>query len=154
MVMNSPMPVVLRPALQQDFDYCRRLYFAEMRWIIEELLLDETAQEIGFAEQWEPAQVRIMQLDGVDIGWLQTIVQEDALFVAQIFVDRLFQRRGMGSQVMKRLIGEAAQLHQTVRLNVVKINPARRWYEREGYQAAIPHRKKAADYKVMLVEGL
>jgi uncharacterized protein (DUF1330 family) len=31
---------------------------------------------------------------------------------------------------------------------------ARRWYEREGYQAAIPHRKRAAHYRVMLVQGL
>jgi GNAT superfamily N-acetyltransferase len=128
------MPVVLRPALHQDFDYCRRLYFAEMRWIIEKLLLDEAAQEIGFQKQWDPTQVRIIKLDGVNIGWLQTIAQEDALFVAQMFVDRPFQRRGIGTQVMQRLIGEAAQLHQTVRLNVVKINPARRLYERLGFQ--------------------
>ena len=32
----QPMPVVLRPALKQDFDYCRRLYFGEMQWIIDE----------------------------------------------------------------------------------------------------------------------
>jgi uncharacterized protein (DUF1330 family) len=31
---------------------------------------------------------------------------------------------------------------------------ARRWYDREGYQAAIPHRMKAADYRVMILEGL
>ena len=134
MVQNRPMPVVLRPALHQDFDYCRRLYFAEMRWIIEKLLLDEAAQEIGFQKQWDPTQVRIIKLDGVDIGWLQTIAQDDTLFVAQMFVDRPFQRRGIGTQVIKRLIGEGAQRHQTVRLNVVKINPARRLYERLGFE--------------------
>jgi hypothetical protein len=99
MVQNTPMPLVFRPALHQDFDYCRRLYFAEMRWIIEKLLLNETAQQIGLQKQWDPAQVRIITLDGVDIGWLQTIAQDDELFVAQMFVDRLFQRRGIGTQV-------------------------------------------------------
>src|SRR5215475_3339538 len=120
------MPVALHPALQQDFDYCRRLYFAEMKWIIEELDLDRAAQETGFQQQWDPAQVCIITLDGADIGWLQTITEDHQLFVAQMFLDRPFQRRGIGTEVMKRLIGEAAGFNQTVRLAVVKINPARR----------------------------
>ena len=66
------MPVALRPAIDGDFEYCRSLYFDEMQWIIEELHLDRAAQEVGFKEQWVPAQVRILVLDGVDIGWLQT----------------------------------------------------------------------------------
>jgi len=48
------MPVALRPALQRDFGYCRRVYFAQM------------------------------------------------------FVDRPFQGRGIGTEIMKRLIDEAA----------------------------------------------
>jgi len=65
---------------------------------------------------------------------LQTITQAHELFIAQMFVDRPFQRKGIGTEVMKRLIGEATELKQTVRLNVVKINPARRLYERLGFR--------------------
>ena len=108
------MPVALRPALDQDFDYCRRLYFGEMEWIIEELHLDRSAQEIGFQQSWDPAQVRIIALDGADVGWLQTMAETDDLFIAQMFVDGPFQRRGIGTEVMKRLIGEAAQVNRTV----------------------------------------
>lgn len=54
--------------------------------------MDEAAQEIGFQKQWDPTQDRIITLDGVDIGWLQTIAQDDALFLAQTFEDRPFQR--------------------------------------------------------------
>ena len=35
---------------------------------------------------------------------------------------------------MKRLIADAAQTHHSVRLAVVKINPAVRLYERLGFQ--------------------
>jgi GNAT superfamily N-acetyltransferase len=128
------MPVVLRPSLNQDFDYCKRLYFCEMQWIIEQLHLDKAAQEIGFQQQWDPTQVRIITLGDADIGWLQTIPKKDGLFVAQMFVDRPFQRRGIGTEVMKRLIAEAAHAHQAVHLNVVKINPALRLYERLGFR--------------------
>ncbi len=128
------MPISFRHALDQDFDYCKRLYFGEMEWIITELQLDRSAQAASFQRQWDLTQVRIIALDGSDVGWLQTMTQDDELFIAQMFVDRPFQRRGIGTEVMKRLIGEAARVNQTVRLDVVKINPAVRLYERLGFQ--------------------
>jgi len=128
------MPISFRQALDQDFDYCKRIYFGEMEWIIKELHLDTAAQAASFQQQWDPTQVRIIALDGSDVGWLQTLTQDDELFVAQMFVDRPFQRRGIGTEVMKRLIAEAARVNQTMRLNVVKINPAMRLYERLGFQ--------------------
>ena len=105
-----------------------------MKWIIEELHLDPTAQQTGFQQQWDPKQVHIIALHGADVGWVQTIRQHHELFVAQMFVDRPFQRKGIGTEVMKRLIGEAARSNQILRLSVVKINPARRLYERLGFQ--------------------
>ena len=126
------MPISFRQALDQDFDYCKRLYFGEMEWIIKELHLDTTAQAATFQQQWDLTQVRIIALDGSDVGWLQTVTQDDELFVAQMFVDRPFQRRGIGIEVMNRLI--AANVNRTMRLNVVKINPAVRLYERLGFR--------------------
>jgi uncharacterized protein (DUF1330 family) len=34
------------------------------------------------------------------------------------------------------------------------IEDARSWYNSPHYQASIPHRKKGADYRVMIVQGL
>ena len=133
MPQDRSMPILFRQALDQDFDYCKRLYFEEMEWIIEELHLDRDAQAAGFQQQWDVTQVRIIALDGADVGWVQTMTQEDELFVAQMFVDRPFQRRGIGTEVMERLIGEAALVNQTMRLNVVKINPALKLYQRLGF---------------------
>jgi ribosomal protein S18 acetylase RimI-like enzyme len=128
------MLITFRPALHSDFDYCRRIYFAEMEWIIRELHIDELAQEKSFLQQWNPTQVRIITLDGADIGWLQSFNHGDDLFLAQLFVERGHQRRGIGTEVMKRLITEAEQRSQAVRLDVVKINPAMRLYERLGFR--------------------
>jgi ribosomal protein S18 acetylase RimI-like enzyme len=128
------MLIAFRPAVGQDFDYCRRIYFAEMEWIIRELHIDELAQAKNFLQQWNPAQVRIITLNGADIGWLQSFTQDDDLFLAQLFVERAHQRRGIGTVVMKRLMKEAERLNQAVRLDVVKINPAIRLYERLGFR--------------------
>jgi GNAT superfamily N-acetyltransferase len=128
------MPIELRPAIDDDFEYCRRLYFVEMKWIIEELDLDRTAQETSFRQQWNPAHVHIIVFDATDVGWLQAMTQNDEFFVAQMFVDGPFQRRGIGTEVVKRLIRKANALNLAVRLNVVRINPARRLYERLGFR--------------------
>jgi GNAT superfamily N-acetyltransferase len=133
-LQNRPVPIELRPALGHDFEYCKRLYFEGMGWIIEELHLDRAAQETGFRQQWNMTQVRIVVFDFTDVGWVQTVREDDELFVGQMFVESRFQRKGIGTQVMKRLISEATAFNLPVRVNVVRINPARRLYERLGFR--------------------
>lgn len=59
-----------------------------------------------------------------------------------MFVDSRFQRQGIGTEVMKRLISEATALNLAVRLNVVTINPARRLYERLGFRVTNEDERK------------
>jgi GNAT superfamily N-acetyltransferase len=126
--------IEFRPALDDDFGYCRRIYFGEMSWIMDKLHLDRTAQENSFRQQWNPAQVRIIMLDDADVGWVQTMREDQELLVAQMFVDSPAQRKGVGTEVMNRVIREATALNLAVRLSVVRINPARRLYERLGFR--------------------
>ncbi len=128
------MRISFRPARPQDFDYCANLYFAGMERSIRELNLDMAAQTANFRQRWEVTQVRIITLDGADIGWLQSTTQGDALFLAQLFVDAPFRRQGTGTEVMNRIMDEAACAGQAVTLGVVKTNPALRLYERLGFQ--------------------
>lgn len=128
------MPIAFRPALAVDFEYCRRIYFAEMEWIIRELRLDELAQAESFLNQWNPNQVRIITLNRADIGWLQSFSEDAGIFLSQLFVERAYQRRGVGTEAMRRLMKEAEQRNQALRLDVVKINPARVLYERLGFR--------------------
>jgi uncharacterized protein (DUF1330 family) len=41
-----------------------------------------------------------------------------------------------------------------VLLQFPTLEDARAWYNSPNYQAAIPHRKKGADYRVMIIQGL
>jgi ribosomal protein S18 acetylase RimI-like enzyme len=130
----SPIGVAFRQASPQDFDYCAKLYFAGMEQIIRQLNLGMDRQITTFQKQWEPAQVQVITLNGTDVGWLQSMTAEGALFLAQLFVDAPVQRRGIGTEVMRRLIGEASRSGRAVELAVVKINPALRLYERLGFK--------------------
>ncbi len=74
------MRTKLRKAQTQDFDYCAHLYFAGMEKTIQALNLSMTAQVANFRKQWDVMQVRIITLDGADIGWVQSVTQDYSLF--------------------------------------------------------------------------
>lgn len=130
--MSDKLP--LRPAQPQDFAYCQRVYFECMKWIIQTLNLDLARHREGFARQWQLAEVRIITVAGEDVGWLQTALADDAIFLGQLYLDGRFQRQGIGSRVMHVLIEDAIHAKKAIILAVVKINPARRLYDRLGFR--------------------
>jgi GNAT superfamily N-acetyltransferase len=131
---QQPMTIAFRPATPQDFDYCASLYFAGMEAIIRQLDLDMAAHTASFRARWDVAEVRILTRDGADIGWLQTATEADAVFLKQLFVEAPHRRLGIGTEVMRRLVDEAANAGRAVTLGVVKTNPAKRLYDRLGFR--------------------
>ncbi len=134
--MCRAMIVAFRPARPEDFDYCERLYFAEMERINRELKLDRDLQVASFRRQWRVDEVRIITIDGADIGWLQSAIRNGTFFLAQLFVEASLQRRGIGTEVVNRPIAEATRAQQAMTLGVVKTNPAKRLYERLGFRTS------------------
>jgi GNAT superfamily N-acetyltransferase len=125
--------LTLRAAQRADFAFCQRTYFDSMASIIETLKLDMSRQRESFRQQWQLPEVRIIAIAGNDVGWLQSAPANDAIFLAQLYLDGRLQRQGIGSRVMRAVIDEAACEGKAVTLGVVKINPARRLYERLGF---------------------
>jgi ribosomal protein S18 acetylase RimI-like enzyme len=128
------MQTALRPAGPDDFDFCARLYFFWTGKTIRQLKQDMSAQIAGLRERWDVREVQIITCDGADIGWMQSSIQNDSLYLDQIFIDASFQRRGIGSGIIGGLIEKAAQAGRPVTLSVVKTNPARLLYERLGFR--------------------
>jgi GNAT superfamily N-acetyltransferase len=129
--------VSFRPARPEDFAYCAKLYFAGREGAMEDPGLVE---DLG--RRWEVDEVRIITLDGGDVGWLQSAIREASLFIVQLFIDQAFQRRGIGTEVMHRVIKEAAAASRDVTLGVVKANPARQLYARLGFQVTHEDERK------------
>jgi hypothetical protein len=86
--------LTLRPAQLADFAFCQRTYLEPMRPTIEKLGLDEASHLANFARRWQVEQVRIVMMHAQVIGWLQTAATDDALFLAQFFVDTSFPAAG------------------------------------------------------------
>jgi ribosomal protein S18 acetylase RimI-like enzyme len=78
-------------------------------------------------------QSRIILADGVSVGWLYTAELEDAVYIAEILILAEFRGKGIGSEVLRDVIGAARQ--KVVRLTVNSLSAAAvRFYERLGFR--------------------
>jgi GNAT superfamily N-acetyltransferase len=106
-----------------------------MRWIAERLSgWDDAAQAEKFARQFVLAEVRVIVVDGRDVGYLQAAEESDALLLKELHVAAPFQNRGIGTAVLRRLFAEAERMGKPMTVGVVKFNPARGLYERLGFR--------------------
>jgi GNAT superfamily N-acetyltransferase len=130
------MKISLRAAQPDDFIFCRQLYYETMRWIIERLFgWDQAREDASFAKQFKLDEVEIIIVDGRDVGWLQTQRDADAIILGQLYVSPTLQRRRIGTRVLQTVVERAHRDRKSVTLAVVKINPARQFYERHGFRA-------------------
>jgi ribosomal protein S18 acetylase RimI-like enzyme len=126
--------ITLRPALSADYSFALSLYVqtikplatAWMAWVDHE-------QEAQFASLWRPDDTWIITLNGQEIGWVEFRQTGDETFLKQLYVAPLHQRRGIGSQVMRRLNGQG-RTAKSMALFVLKNNPAFRFYKRHGFE--------------------
>jgi len=65
---------------------------------------------------------------------MQSRLENDSLYLVQLFLEADSQGKGIGTQTLKRLMEEATTTNVPMTLGVVKTNPARRLYERLGFQ--------------------
>jgi GNAT superfamily N-acetyltransferase len=76
---------------------------------------------------------RIVRLDGRDCGVFYVEERPTEWWVQMLFVLPEFQRRGVGKHLLDQLQRAANQAHLPVRLRVMRVNPARYYYEHLGF---------------------
>jgi GNAT superfamily N-acetyltransferase len=127
--------IALRTACEDDVAFARNLYLETMREIIERLFgWDQRREEQNFARSFKLEEVRVTTADGNDVGWIQEQVSEKSINLRSFYVAPAMQGRGIGTQVLRMLLKSAAVESKAMTLAVVKINPARLFYEKRGFR--------------------
>lgn len=126
--------LTFRKAAEADKPFLLRLREATMRDYLKQsgLPFDEAAQIARSMDRFEHAQI-VMQ-DGHDIGLLKNDKSTNPWELVQIQLLPAYQRKGIGETLLRQTLAEASKAKVAVLLSVLKVNPAKRLYERVGFR--------------------
>jgi ribosomal protein S18 acetylase RimI-like enzyme len=132
--MRPNQSLQLRAATPEDAEFLYQLLRATMREYVEQTWSwDEKWQRAHFQENFDPAKNQIVVLDDRDVGVIASERREGDVLLGSIYILPEYQRHGIGTLLIKSVLDGAFQEGLPVRLRVLKVNPARRLYERLGF---------------------
>lgn len=132
--MNKPR-YILRTATRADFEFLYRLKKACLKeYVAATWGWDESYQKSHFSQHFEPAKIQIIVVDGHDVGQLSVEKRPGEIYIGEIYILRIYQGQGLGTIILQDLIAEAKTQRSTVSLQVLRVNPARKLYERLGFR--------------------
>jgi GNAT superfamily N-acetyltransferase len=127
--------ISLRPAADSDAEFAFSALRASMRSYVEATwgAWDDPGQRQRFLESFVPATHRIIEESGRPIGCLAVDEYPDHVFLARIFLLPEAQGHGIGTRLVRTVRDSAHRRSLPVALTILKVNPARRLYERLGF---------------------
>ncbi len=130
--MNS---ISLREATNLDKEFVYKvLRSASIDYVIKTWgLWDEVRQKKNFSNKYDPASVRIIRYGACEVGFVAVRYNVDEIFISELNILPEYQNRGIGSHILNNLLNKAAGEGLNVGMQVLKVNPARRLYERLGF---------------------
>lgn len=125
------MEISLRKIKLEDFEFLWRLHNAALKdYVTQTWGWNEDWQQADFAAKFNPNDGEIITVDNVDAGFWWTSEKENEVVLISIRLLPEFQNRGIGSKLIGSLLEKTTK---PVRLQVLKVNPARKFYERLNF---------------------
>ena len=133
--MTDPIAALtFRPAVEADIPFLLELRRQTMSEHLRASGIEpsESERRVRVLASFDCAE--IILLAGASVGLLKVVRGPDNWDLVQIQIVPEQQGRGFGSAILEKLLTDAVQAHVTVCLSVLKVNPARRLYERLGFR--------------------
>ncbi|MFH1009360.1 MAG: GNAT family N-acetyltransferase [Candidatus Latescibacterota bacterium] len=139
------MDVVLRKVKENDFDWLYDLRSQTMSKYINDSgdQFNLETQSVRIMKEYES--IKIVTTDNQDIGMLKVKRSSNEWEIIQIQLLPGYQHMGIGTKLIQDLQMEATQQGIAVLLSVLKVNPAKRLYERLGFEIV---QEKEQSYKM------
>ncbi|MFB6632775.1 GNAT family N-acetyltransferase [Streptomyces sp. NPDC056362] len=134
--MHGETNWTLRPGRPEDVEPMAELRAEAMRPDLERLgRYDEHRVRRRLREGFSPAHTSVIELDGAFAGCVTVRPYEDGdgLYLEHFYLAAETRGRGLGTAVLRALLGRADAAGAPVRLVVLRGSAARRLYEREGF---------------------
>lgn len=126
-----------RLATGDDIGFLWDLHILTMRDYAEQTWgRDRMWQEENFPDKFNTAGLEILELDGEAAGAMSVLEKDGQFYLREIQLHPRWQGRGIGTALVEEFVARAAARGLPARLQVLKVNRARRLYERCGFQLA------------------
>lgn len=128
------MEVTLRAATWDDFTFLKVLHESAMKeYVARTWGWNQALQDQHFAQNFDPEILQLILADGEPAGYLSLKRMPESMHLAAIALAPQFQNRGIGSALLKCLLESSATEGLQMDLQVLKVNPAKKLYERLGF---------------------
>ena len=124
-----------RKAHTSDSEFVFTVKKAAFREYVEQVWgWDDNYQRELHNRRFASQDLRIIQFRGTDVGFMATSSTPDTLKVNQLFILPEYQRKGIGSACMTRIVDDASLEGKSVALQVLKVNTRGiAFYQRLGF---------------------
>ena len=140
-----PPPITLRDAGPADREFLLRVYassradeLAQVPWGEEQkrtfVAMQFEAQDVHYRQEFADAAFSVIVRGDQPIGRMYIARQPTEITLIEISLLPEFRNAGIGTALVEDLLEEARAAALPVRLHVELFNPARRWYERLGFE--------------------
>lgn len=137
----------LRSVTDNDFNFVKEVELGGLRPYITEVFgWDDEFQDQRFIDHWRTEGKSIICVDGEDVGVLEVREREGEVFLARLYIRADRRNRGIGSEIVCKIVERAHAQRKAVTLEVLLPNPARRLYERLGFVVT----DRTAEHYVMI----
>lgn len=143
---GNPESVSLRPVTTADEEFLISVYASTRAAELAQVAWDEGQKEVfvrwqyamqkqEYDTRYPAARYEIIVVDGAPAGRIWIAIDDGEIRLLDIALLTEFQNRGVGTQLLRRLMDEAAQAKKPLRHMVFVLNEnAYRFYERLGFR--------------------
>src|SRR5262245_54280437 len=135
MMLDRMLEIELRQATVEDTKFLWDVFHIAMKDYITQTRgeWNEQREESQFRDQLDLSAAQVIRSKNLEVGFIMAPIKDNARWIHTICIVPEHQNIGIGTEVVRSVIAEAETQSMPLYLSVLKVNPARRLYERLGF---------------------
>lgn len=136
MVLGRMREIELSQTTADDVDFLWDTFRISMKDYITQARgeWNEQREKSQFRHQLELSATQVIRSNDLEVGFIMAPIKDGARWIHTMCIAPEHQRKGIGTEILRRVIGQTKEQKISLYLSVLKVNPARRLYEMLGFR--------------------
>jgi ribosomal protein S18 acetylase RimI-like enzyme len=139
------LEIIFRKATNKDLSILDYIYIQNMReYVANNYSWDNNL----FKSKFHPNDYIVLRYNREIIGFIKIILEKHSLYLAEVQIKKTYQNQGIGTRIIQSILDDNKLNYQRIWLQVLKGNPAIRFYRKLGFQV---FSETETHYKMQLI---